>query len=397
MQTSTSDGSERDRRVGRFAHSPLSIPWAGWLDVVARVVDGIRAHRALLVAASVAYYATLALFPAMVATFSLYALWADPSTLARQLAQLSIALPDSARSLIESEVSAISASTAGLSVGVAASIGFSFFAASSGVVALIEGVNLAYDEEETRGFLVLRWLALRFAVGLSLFVCIAVTSLTVLPALSNDMGLGLHVPRVAAALRWPVLALSVLVGLALLYRYAPNRTPPKFRWVLPGVVLATVIWLGASLGLSAYVEHFGNYNRTYGTVGAVIVLLLWFYVSGFAIVLGAELNAELEHQTAVDTTVGPEAPLGQRHAVKADTLGKSTPPRPFGQLVWAAFRALTAPRRGKTSPTRATPLSVASLPARACSSRQAACTTPAAPNGRESRTAHRASRCQRTA
>jgi len=121
-----SNRSERDRRVGRFAHSPLAIPWAGWLDVLARVVAGIRAHRALLVAASVAYYATLALFPGLVATFSLYALWADPSTLAHQLSQLSIVVPDSAQSLIESEVSAISASTARLSFGFAASIGFSF-------------------------------------------------------------------------------------------------------------------------------------------------------------------------------------------------------------------------------------------------------------------------------
>jgi membrane protein len=323
------------------------MPWAGWLDVLSRFVEQIGKDRVSMTAASVAFYATIALFPALIATFSLYALLADPATLARQISELTVAMPASVRTLIATEVAELSKSTSSLSIGLVVSLAFSFFAASSGVVALIDAVNLAYGERETRGFLVLRWLAIRFSVGLSLFVCIAVASLTVLPVLSNHLGVGHHVDTLIFVLRWPALALWVMVGLAILYRYAPNRRPPQFRWVLCGALLATLIWLGASFGLSLYVENFGNYNKTYGTIGAVIVLSLWFYVSSFAIVLGAELNAELEHQTSVDTTIGPEAPMGERMAMVADTLGESTPTRPLKVILRSLFHSLKAPRRDK--------------------------------------------------
>ncbi len=336
--------------VGREAISPLSIPWAGWLNVASRVVDEISQDRASMVAASVAFYATLALFPALIATFSLYALWEDPATLAHQVRDLTVAIPWSARSLILSEVTEISASSSRLSVGLAISLCVSFFAASSGIAALIDAVNLAYDEKETRGFLVLRWLAFRFTVGISLFVCVAMTSLTVLPTISEYFGARGAVEWLVRIGRWPALALWVMAGLSVLYRYAPNRTPPKFRWVTPGAALATLIWLGASVGLSIYAQNFGHYNKTYGTIGAVIVLLLWFFVSSFAIVLGAEVNAELEHQTSVDTTVGPPAPMGQRGAVMADSLGESTPSRPLRQILKSAFESAKAPKRDKRRP-----------------------------------------------
>jgi membrane protein len=335
--------------VGRMADAPWQIPWAGWLDVLSRVIDQIDRDRVSMTAASVAFYATLALFPALIATFSVYALLADPAALATQLSELSVALPWSVRSLIASEVADLAKSTGRLSVGLVISLFFSFFAASSGMVALIDSVNVAYSERETRGFLIVRWLAIRFAVGVSLFVCLAVASLTILPALSHHIGVGDHVHTLVAALRWPGLGLWVMVGLALLYRYGPNRTPPKFRWVVCGAGVATLIWLAASFGLSVYVGHFADYNKTYGTLGAVVVLSLWFYVSSFAIILGAELNAELEHQTTLDTTVGPDKPMGMRHATMADTLGESTPTRPFWTIVKSFFHSLRTPRRDKVA------------------------------------------------
>lgn len=335
--------------VGRNADAPWQVPWAGWLDVLSRVVDQIDRDRVSMTAASVAFYATLAVFPALIATFSLYALLADPNALAKQLSEMSVALPWSVRSLIASEVADLAQSTSRLSVGLVLSLFFSFFAASSGMAAMIDAVNVAYSERETRGFLVLRWLAIRFAVGVSLFVCLAVASLTALPILSSYLGIGTHVSSIVSTLRWPGLGLWVMVGLALLYRYAPNRAPPKFRWVVCGACVATVIWLAASFGLSAYVAHFADYNRTYGAIGAVVVLSLWFYVSSFAIVLGAELNAELEHQTRLDTTVGPDKPVGMRHAVVADTLGESTPTRPFWEIVKSVVRGLRSPRRDRAA------------------------------------------------
>jgi membrane protein len=220
--------------VGRDADAPWQIPWAGWLDVLSRVVDQLDRDRVSMTAASVAFYATLALFPALLATFSLYALLADPAALAKQLSELSVALPSSVRDLIASEVADLAKSTRRLSVGLVVSLFFSFFAASSGMLALIDSVNVAYSEKETRGFLTLRWLAIRFAVGVSLFVCLAVASLTFLPALSHHIGVGDHASQLVSTLRWPGLGLWVMVGLALLYRYGPNRTPPKFRWVVCG-------------------------------------------------------------------------------------------------------------------------------------------------------------------
>ncbi len=333
--------------MGRSARSPIEIPWAGWFEVLSRVIDQLLGGRIASLAASAAYFGTLALFPALIATFSLYALLANPETLVRQVSELSVALPGAARDLVLSEIRSITASPRSLSAGFVASLLASLFVASSGVVALIDTVNFAYHEEETRGFLVLRWLAVRLALGLSLFVFLSVGSLTVVPILSAYTGLGDHLGRLISVLRWPFLGLAVMVGLGVLYRVAPNRSPPKLRWVVPGAVLATVIWLLASLGLSVYVENFADYSKTYGAVGAVAILLLWFYVSSFAIAAGASLNASLEHQTRVDTTVGPDAPMGKRLAVVADTLGVVTPSRPFKKVVLDFFKSLVAPRRDR--------------------------------------------------
>jgi membrane protein len=225
------------------------------------------------------------------------------------------------------------------------------FVASSGVVALIDAVNFAYQEEETRGFVVRRWLAIRLAFGLSLFVCLSVASLTVMPALVAHTSSGEGLGRLISILRWPLLGLAVMTGLGILYRVAPNRSPPKLRWVVPGAVLATVIWLLASLGLSVYVENFADYSKTYGAVGAVVILLLWLYVSSFAIAVGASLNGALEHQTSVDTTVGADAPMGERLAVVADTLGEVTPMRPCKEVLVGVFKRLVAPRRDQKRAT----------------------------------------------
>jgi membrane protein len=234
--------------------------------------------------------------------------------------------------------------------GAALGILLSLFAASSGVYALIQAVNVAYDERETRGTLTLRWLALRFAVGISLFVCVSVATIAVLPSLMAHLGLEQATRTTISVLRWPALALGVMLGLALLYRYAPNRTPPKLGWVLVGSIVATLLWLLASFGLSAYVANFANYGNTYGALGAAVVLLLWLYVSSYAIILGAEINAELEHQTAEDTTVGPRRPMGSRLAVAADTLGRPRRDTSVRETLREALHGLRAPRRDKRRP-----------------------------------------------
>jgi membrane protein len=212
----------------------------------------------------------------------------------------------------------------------------------------MRGINAAYDEVETRGWLRFRMLALAFTAGLAAFVIVSVAVITLLPTLLKYVGLGGVAQDVFSALRWPALAMATMLGLGVLYRYAPNRTPAKWSWVTAGSLLATLIWIAASLAFSVYAENFGSYNKTYGTLGGAVVLGLWMYISALAILLGAELNAELEHQTREDSTIGPPRPMGQRGAQMADDLGKARPePNPPGATHETWFDRLAALNRGR--------------------------------------------------
>ncbi|MEJ7705702.1 MAG: YihY/virulence factor BrkB family protein [Geodermatophilaceae bacterium] len=184
----------------------------------------------------------------------------------------------------------------------------------------MNAVNVCYDEDETRGFLRLRGLALLLTVGGILFMALAVGLVAVAPVVLDALNLGTLGTILLQVGRWVLLVLLVVVGLAVVYRIAPDRDAPKFRWVSVGAVVATVIWVIASVGFSLYVSNFSSYGKTYGALAGVIVLLLWFFISAYIVLLGAEINAETEQQTAEDTTRGPERPMGQRDAVKADSL-----------------------------------------------------------------------------
>ena len=317
----TEDPSQA-RRHGRDATRPTEIPWRGWLDVLWRLAREIGDDDVVQIAAGVAFWGLMALFPALIATVSVYGLAADAEDVLRQVTFLSRALPWTARSLITAQLTWIAERPATeLTLGLVVSVVFAFFSASSGVVALMRGVNAAYDEPETRGWIRQRLLALLFTIGLSLFVILAVATFTLLPAALAQIGFGDEARIALRVARWPTLGVAVMVGLALLYRYAPQRTPPKWAWVTWGAALATVVWILASVVFAAYAENFGRFNKTYGTLGGVVVLLLWMHLSCVAILLGAELNAELEHQTAVDSTIGPPRPMGEREAFAADHLG----------------------------------------------------------------------------
>lgn len=343
---------KRSDEKGRNASSPLRIPPRGWLDVIWRVGSELSEDRVTMLAASVAFYAMLALFPALVAVVSLYGLLADPHQVTSSVARLSAAVPWTARQLIITELHRIASTPGtGLTLSLIGSIVVALISASSGVLGLIDGITTAYDERETRGILRQRLLALAFAVGASLFIVISVAVLTVIPGLMRHLGLASQTRWLFSVLRWPALAACVMLGLALLYRYAPNRTPARWPWVMSGAALATVIWLGASYLLSLYVENFGRFSRMYGALGAMIILLLWFYVSAIAVLLGAEINAELERQTSIDTTIGPPRPMGKRGAIVADTLGKGIPDSeaPLRERVRDTAKDLVRARREKST------------------------------------------------
>lgn len=274
-----------------------------------------------MLAAGLAYFAFLALFPALIAAVLLYGLLADPGDVQRQVESFSSALPTDAASLLSEQMSAIaSTSSSALGIGLVLSLLGALWSASGGVRNLINAVSACYDEEETRGFLKLRGLALVLTVGAILFASLAVGLVAVAPAVLDALPLGPFASLLLQVGRFVVLVGLVLAALAVVYRLAPDRDAPNFRWASIGAIVATVIWVVASVGFSLYVDNFGSYGKTYGALAGVIVLLLWLFISAYIVLLGAEINAEAEQQTARDTTKGADRPMGQRDAVKADSL-----------------------------------------------------------------------------
>lgn len=311
----------RDRVPGAHAEKPTEIPRRGWVQVVKRAWKEAKSDQVPLLAAGVAFYSFLALFPAMIAAVMLYGLVRDPADVQRQVDELSATLPSDAASLLTTQLEALTTtSSSSLGLGLIISLVLALWSASGGVGNVMTAVNLAYDEEETRGFVKRKLLALGLTLGAIVFVVVAVGMVAVAPAvLDNLVGAG-PLRWTLEAARWLGLLVAMSAALGILYKLAPDRDAPKFRWVSIGSVVATVLWLLASLGFSLYVDNFGSYNKTYGALAGVVVLLLWLWLTMYVVLLGAEVNAEAEQQTAEDTTVGPEEPLGQRGAVKADSV-----------------------------------------------------------------------------
>ena len=306
---------------GAQASKPTEIPKRGWWQVVKRAWQESKTDQVPLLAAGVAFYSFLSLFPAMIAAVMLYGLVADPRTVAQQTQEITDALPNDAASLITGQMEAITATPQqSLGIGLIVALALALWSASSGVGNVISAVNIAYDEEETRGFVKRKALALALTLGAIVFVVLAVALVAVAPPLlDNLVGSGPLRWGLEAA-RWILLLIAVIIALGAIYRWAPDRDAPRFSWVSVGAVVATVIWLVASVGFSLYVDNFGKYGKTYGALAGVVVLLLWLWITNFIVLLGAEINAEAEQQTVKDTTRGDPRPIGQRNAVKADTM-----------------------------------------------------------------------------
>lgn len=332
MVARTEPGAPQDASGtrGRDADRPTEISGSGWKDVGLRVKDQLKTDQVPLLSAGVAFFILLALFPALAAVVSVYGLVADPDQVSQQVTDLTAALPSSAQDLITEQLeSIVEGAESGIGWALAASVLGALWAASSGVKHLIEAVNAAYDEAEGRGFLKLRGLAIVLTLGAVFFGVVAIGVLTVLPAVVDETGLGRAGQTALQVASYIGLAVTFAIGLAVLYRYAPDRDDPRWQWVSPGAVIGTAVWIVASLAFSFYASNFGSYSETYGSIGAVIVLMLWLMISAFSVVLGAEINSELEAQTAKDSTVGRPAPIGDRGAVKADHLGESSDAEDF--------------------------------------------------------------------
>lgn len=305
---------------GGQAERPTSIPREGWKQIVKRAWAESKVDHISLVAGGVAYAWFLALFPALIAAVSIYGLVADPAQVERQVADLASGLPESAETLLTTQLRGIASGSGGaLSFGLLISVLLALWSASGGVAGLMEAINIAYDEQDNRSFVKKRGLALLLTLGAIVFFAIAIGLVAVLPVLLEQLGLGPVATALVQVGRWVGVVLAVIAALAVLYRVAPDRDAPRLRWVSVGSVVATLVWVIASIGFSLYVDNFGSYSRTYGSLAGVAVLMLWFFVTAFIILLGAEINAEAEHQTLRDSTVGEPEPMGQRGATKADT------------------------------------------------------------------------------
>lgn len=313
----------REGERGRLAQRPSDIPKPGWKDILSRVWASLSEDRVLLVAAGVTFYLILALFPAIAAFVAVYGLFLDPATVTRHIAALEGVAPPALTELLANQLQTLAAQRSGdLGFGAAIGLLIAFWSANGGVKAIMEGLNVAYDERETRSFLRLNLVAFAFTLGAMLLIVLMVGALAVVPAVLAFLPLGGLGEIVVTLSRWPLLVLAVGLALALLYRWAPAREPPEWRWVTWGSAFATLGWIATSVGFSVYLENFADFTASYGAFAAPIAVLLWLWISMIVILIGAEINGEIEHQTLRDSTTGKDRPIGARGAEMADTLGR---------------------------------------------------------------------------
>lgn len=316
-------GSEADR--------PSELPARAWKQILLRVKDEIKTDNVVLLAAGVAFYALLGIFPALIAAITIWGLVSDPAQIEQTLAGATEVMPQEAADLLNRQLGQIAgAGTGALSWTLVISLLGALWAASSGTKGLMNAVNTTYNEEHERTFLRERGLALLLTLGAIVFALVTLGLIAVLPTVIGALGLDGTMESIILLARWPLLLLAVMAGFAVLYRFAPDRDDADWNWLSWGAVVAGLLWVVASIGFSVYVQNFGNYDETYGALGAVIVLMLWFFITALCILVGAEINAEMERQTVHDTTRGEPRPMGRRDAVVADTRPEpdgSAPPR----------------------------------------------------------------------
>ncbi len=317
--------SRRFRRLARAfpgagADTPAGIPMRGWVQILKRAWAETQRDMILLLAAGVAFYGFLSLFPAMIAAVTVWGLVAEPETVAEQAEWVTQVLPPDAASLVTGQMEAIIGQPQrSMGLGLVVALALALWSASAGVTNLIQALNVAYDEEETRSFVRRKLLALGMTLGAVLFAVVAIGLIAVVPLLLEHVLPSGGVSVIVQIGRWVGLVVGLIAALAVLYRWAPDRSAPRLSWVSVGAVSGTVVWVLASAGFSLYASNFASYSKTYGALAGVAVLMLWLWITALIVLVGAEINAEAEQQTIRDSTTGPPEPLGERGAVKADT------------------------------------------------------------------------------
>lgn len=302
------------------AEKPKQLKWQAWKQIGKRVKSQLTVDHISIVSAGVAFYFFLSLFPTFIAAISIFGLVMEPAQIQQQISEMAHILPDQSSQMISNILEGIAdKSGKSLSWSLVWSILFSLFTAMQGTKAVFEGINVAYDEIDGRGFFKYNGLTLLFTLSGILIGIISVALVIIFPAIIESINLtASRIEDIIPWLRWPVLALVVMGVLAITYKIAPDRRNPQFTWVSWGAVIATILWLGGSILFSIYISNFANYDKIYGSFAAVIILMLWFFITAYVILLGAEINSEMEHQIRKDSTIGKDRPMGQRNAYHAD-------------------------------------------------------------------------------
>jgi len=300
-----SDLIERGDQRRPSAERPSQIPALGWKDILLRVYNGISEDRILANAAGVTYYALLALFPGIAALVSIYGLFADPSTIVSHVDTVTGFAPGGAIDVVRQELTRVSAQgSTTLGVGFLIGLVISLWSANSAIKALFDSLNVVYEEKENRGFIRLNLLTLCFTIATIVFMLIALACIVAVPVALNYLPLAGVTAVLLEIARWPILLVLVTFGLTLIYRYGPSRAEPRWQWITWGSAFAAIVWPAASGLFSWYSANFGSFNKTYGSLGAVIGFMTWMWLSIIVVLIGAKLNAEIEHQTARDSTTG---------------------------------------------------------------------------------------------
>ena len=314
-----SKNKKSNKNRGYEAEKPMQIPFAGWIDIGKRVFSQIKADHVQIVSAGVGFYFFLALFPTIVAAISIYSLVLEPSQIQDQISRVSTFLPEQAFGMIMDILKPVlEQSDKEIGWGLILGIAISLWSANKGTSALFEGINIAYDETDTRGIIKKNVITLIFTLGAVVLGLLSLLFIIFFPILIEKVGLNQQLEEILGWSRWIVLGLILVFSLGMVYKIAPNRSNPKFGWVSVGSIFGTVFWLAGSLLFSWYVKNFGSYDDLYGSFAAVIILMLWLFLTAFIVLIGAEINSEMEHQTTYDTTTGNQKPMGKRGAYHAD-------------------------------------------------------------------------------
>lgn len=312
-----------DTVPGARGVSPLHLPPRAWWAIVKRVYVMNGFHNLSLLAAGVAFFTFLAFVPLIASVVLLYGLVGDPQTVAQSIDLLAGLAPQEVLTILQDQLLAIvTSSKAAQGFGLAVAVFVSLYGAMRAATAMIAALNIIYEEYETRSIVRTTLVAALITLGMVGVALVGVAAISLFTYARNFLTLYLG-SGAAVLIQWATWAMAgalVSFTFAIFFRYAPDRRAAKWRWLSVGSVLSTLLWVAITFGFGFYVSDITNYNATYGSLAAVVIFLMWLFLSAYAVLIGGEVNAEMERQTMVDSTIGPDRPIGHRGAVMADSV-----------------------------------------------------------------------------